>query len=313
MPDNSLCTGPERLGANCLKHVAQQSRPGRAADTLARMPDSLVAVGIVAQRMGMFRWHGMDQYVGAVTSRAGFLKKRMNMVDRIVAPTKLMAEMLIKNGADPARIVVHRYGIDFATRPIERQRTRRLRVGFIGTLYEHKGAHILLEAVAKLPTAPLEISIYGSLEEFPAYTKRIKDLACVDARVRLMGTFPNAQIADVLEDLDVLVVPSIWYENAPLVIYSAHAFGCPVIASDLGGMSEAVRDGVDGLLFKAGDSTALARLLGRLAADRGIAAALSKGCKRPRSAADYVDVLEAIYAELTPAARKRPETTVLAG
>ena len=69
---------------------------------------------------------------------------------------------------------------------------------------------------------------------------------------------PNESIGDVFSELDVLVVPSVWYENTPLAIYSAQEAGCPVIASNLGGMSEVIKHEKNGLLFEAGDFVGLA-------------------------------------------------------
>ena len=65
-------------------------------------------------------------------------------------------------------------------------------------------------------------------------------------------------MADELSRIDVLVVPSIWYENAPLVVYSALAAGVPVVATDLGGLSETIVHGRNGLLFEPGNPAALA-------------------------------------------------------
>ena len=88
----------------------------------------------------------------------------------------------------------------------------------------------------------------------------------------------------VLHDVDVLVVPSMWIENAPFIIREAFAAGVPVIASDLGGMAEMVRDGVDGLLFPPGDARSLAACLRRLSTRTACWIALAPGsCPRCRS------------------------------
>ena len=68
-----------------------------------------------------------------------------------------------------------------------------------------------------------------------------------------MGGFVNADVQNIFREIDVLVVPSIWYENAPLVIQEAFLSRTPVIASRIGGIPELVKDGVNGLLFDAGD------------------------------------------------------------
>lgn len=302
LPDNSMCTGPKWLGANCVKHVTVQTQGGRLANLVSHLPEPLLAAGIVGLRSGLFKGSQRVKYVGALSKRKPFLISRINHVDRIVAPTRLMAGLLERNGVNAGRIEVCRYGIGFrrdtGQAKVARGASERLQIGFIGTIYDHKGVHVLLEATAKIPTALIEVRIYGKLGEFPEYTERLKVMSSHDARVRFMGTFPNADIADVFRQLDVLVVPSIWYENTPLVIYSANAFGCPVVASDLGGMSEAINDGHDGFLFPPSDSGALAQILQRLAEDRDLVRSLSAASKPPKSAVEYVDDLERIYASV---------------
>ena len=83
-------------------------------------------------------------------------------------------------------------------------------------------------------------------------------------------------MAAVLHDVDVLVVPSMWIENAPFIIREAFAAGVPVIASNLGGMAEMVKDGVDGLLFPPGDAVSLGGCLRRLIEERRPAGAASR-------------------------------------
>jgi glycosyltransferase involved in cell wall biosynthesis len=179
-------------------------------------------------------------------------------------------------------------------------------VGFIGTLYEHKGVHLLVKAVRQLPAdVPLEVRIYGSTEDYPDYCATLRELADGDPRIEFRGTFPNGRIGEILSALDVLVVPSIWYENTPLVIYSAQACGCPVIASNLGGLSEAVEDDVNGLLFEAGDVGQLARAIGRLARDKTLLRRLAQAAKPPKPIAVYAGELENLYGEIL-AARRNP-------
>jgi glycosyltransferase involved in cell wall biosynthesis len=92
---------------------------------------------------------------------------------------------------------------------------------------------------------------------------------------------------------DVLVVPSLWAENAPLVALEARAAGCPVIASDIGGLPELIEDGRDGLLFPPGDSDALAAILAQPAKIRGLAV------RPPRSLANFVDEVQHHYEEVS--------------
>ena len=76
-----------------------------------------------------------------------------------------------------------------------------------------------------------------------------------------METFTNDEIDQVYEDIDLLAVPSIWYENSPNTILEAFAHQTPVIASNLGGMAEMVNHNQNGMLFNPGDSQDLAQKL----------------------------------------------------
>ena len=158
---------------------------------------------------------------------------------------------------------------------------------------------MLVDAVRRLPgTIDVDVQIFGDPGVYPDYAKGLVDRAAADTRIRFCGTFPNNRIGEVLSTFDVLVVPSLWYENTPLVIYSSQAAGCPVLASDLGGMSEVIREGVDGLLFPPGDSAALATHLERLWHDRNLVAALADNALSPKSISAYVDELAATYDQL---------------
>ena len=64
-----------------------------------------------------------------------------------------------------------------------------------------------------------------------------------------------------MRQVDVVLVPSIWWENSPLVIQEALRNGVPILCSDIGGMAEKVRDGIDGMHFPMGNPVALAQRL----------------------------------------------------
>jgi glycosyltransferase involved in cell wall biosynthesis len=110
-----------------------------------------------------------------------------------------------------------------------------------------------------------------------------------------MGAFERSQIADVFSELDVVVVPSLWYENAPLVIAEAFAAGKPVIATNLSGMSELVRHEVNGLLFERGDVRSLATALRRIIVDPTLRGRLRAGIQPARTIEQEVDELVQLY------------------
>jgi GT2 family glycosyltransferase len=101
--------------------------------------------------------------------------------------------------------------------------------------------------------------------------------------VRKLGPVPHERMAGALSEVDALVVPSVWIENAPFVIREAFAAGLPVIASDLGGMAEMVRHEQDGLLFTPGSPPALAAQIRRLIEEPELMSRLREQVRPPMS------------------------------
>jgi glycosyltransferase involved in cell wall biosynthesis len=111
----------------------------------------------------------------------------------------------------------------------------------------------------------------------------------------------------LLADVDWVVVPSVWYENAPLVIQEAFQHGRPVICSDIGGMAEKVTDGVDGLHFRAGDARDLAATLQRAVTSPGLWERLSAGIQPVHDLETHVNTLQELYSRLVAERRgQRP-------
>jgi len=147
--------------------------------------------------------------------------------------------------------------------------------------------------------AKAELYIYGDLNQFPEYGRVLRSLAATDLRnskkIKFAGTFPNTEFGKVLNALDVLVVPSRWYENTPLVIQSALAAKTPVIATNLGGMAELVKHEVNGLTFELNDVASLRLQLMRLLVEPELLAHLTNNIGPERTTAQMVDDIERLY------------------
>ncbi len=191
------------------------------------------------------------------------MEKIMSMIDVYLSPSKFLLEIMARNGIPREKMVYSPYGFD-KSRIKYSEKTwgpdSRVRFGFVGRIIPVKGVHILLDAFNMVKEQyDTELLIYGDPGRSLPYLKRR-----AGDKVWFMGGFDNRLIDSVLESIDVLVVPSIWYENSPLVIQEAFLKGRPVIASDLGGSAELVRDGVNGLLFHVGDPSDLASKMKRV-------------------------------------------------
>lgn len=171
-----------------------------------------------------------------------------------------------------------------------------LTVAFLGSAYPHKGPQLLIEA-AQLARSELRVEIHGEVPDVFA-----PQLRALDARgvCTLRGEFATDELERVLAGVDVAVLPSMWWDCAPLAAAECLAARVPLIVPRLGGLAEAVRDGVDGLVVDPLDPRALAAALDRLAEEPGLLERLQGGIEPPRAFADYVDELEARY-EARPA------------
>jgi glycosyltransferase involved in cell wall biosynthesis len=143
----------------------------------------------------------------------------------------------------------------------------------------------------------MKVSYHGNQKTDPQYFRALREMAPKEES-HFAGPFPGGRAGEVLDKLDLVVVPSIWFENAPVVISEAFRAGVPVIASRMGGMQEMVTDGKDGRLFEPGDADDLARVLTDLAEDRLSLRRLSEGVTAPRSVADDARGLLELYSSV---------------
>ena len=112
---------------------------------------------------------------------------------------------------------------------------------------------------------------------------KLDALAAQDARIRFLPPVPNERVVSLLAGYHLLAVPSRWMETGPLVVLEAFAAGTPVVGSKLGGISEWVRHGENGLLVDFDDIAGWADALKRCARDRRLLSSLQDGVELPRS------------------------------
>ena len=302
-----VCAGPSATGGNCVRHVAELTRGAAVKRVSKLVPDWAVELATRLTANGILPNYPMSSEIAAMSRRRPFVVERLNWLCRIISPTKLMTGVLTANGVEPKRITQSAYGIDmqaYNASTVEPLGVRVLTIGFIGTLAPHKGCHVLIEAFRKLDVAKVRLKIYGNLTDFPDYVTRLRILTAGANNIDFCGTFPNAEVANVIATFDLLVVPSLWYENTPLVVYSALAAKRPVIASHFPGLAEAVTDGENGLLFEPGNVQALVQGFAKLLVEPNLIAQLSQNCRPPKSSVQYVDELLAIYAQYLGASYK---------
>lgn len=292
--DGALCLGPDP--AHCPRCLASRQPGSRLARAVERVPGPALRAADAVSRLPLPLKPLPLRQVRDLSERPGYVREKINTLDRILSPTRLARDLLVANGVDPKLIEVSHYGVDTSgvVAPREGGWPRPFRFGFIGTLGPHKGCDLLIRAFRSLPVdATLEIR--GAPEGFHGFFEELERLAGDDPRIVFSGSFPPAEMGEVLSGFDALVVPSRWYENTPLVVYSAFASGVPVVATDLGGLSEVVEHEKNGLLFPLEDAGALARCLGRLVAEEGLVGRLRAGTGPVKTVEENADELEKLY------------------
>ncbi len=203
--------------------------------------------------------------------RHAHLLALLSPVDLILAPSAFLRARFLDwgLGADRVRLVPN--AVDFVPAVQGAARVRRDRFAFFGNIAAHKGVSVLLDAAARIRAAgaDLRVSLHGGLGwAEPAFRETFAaGLAAAGPVAQHLGPYARADVVEMMGRTDWVVVPSVWWENAPLVIEEARMAGRPVICSGIGGMAEMVADGVDGLHVPPGDAAALAETMMRAAED----------------------------------------------
>jgi len=236
--------------------------------------------------------------------RSQEMSNYINSSDAIFVSTEFLKNILIKGGITDRIISVKRYGVDVGLMPdhinIPTKFTEEnpLRIGFIGTLSEKKGVHVLLDALEqdKL-NKNIELSIFGKLDENDRYCKLLLGKATkLKNRINFKGTFPHEKIGEILRGMHILVVPSIWYESAPLVLISALNAHVPLMVSDLGGLTEMINKGDYGFCFPPGDGNMLSKIISKIIDRPDILEKIRKNMNNiKRTTEDYAKDIESEY------------------
>jgi glycosyltransferase involved in cell wall biosynthesis len=296
-PTGKLCTGPDNA-AKCAWCLATEKRRFRLPDawTNGRIGQRVVRMLEHRTAATALGWSGA---IEAVNERRLNLLPALARVDLILAPSRFLRDLMVQAGIPAGRIEISRFGMEgpvtrsnaVATRPT-------FNIGYLGQLAPHKGVHVLLDALASLPGIPFNVQIYGDPTRHQRYVSRLHRNAQKDRRITFHGAYSHEQVYEILGQLDAIVVPSLWYENSPLVIQEAQAARVPVIASRLGGMRELVTDEVDGLLFEPGNAKDLARQLRRLVDDPVLLRQFQSNGTDVRMIEDEIQELSAYYQRL---------------
>ena len=149
------------------------------------------------------------------------------------------------------------------------------RFGFLGHLGPAKGSHLLVEAARAIDPEQAIFLLYGGGDGYA--DRELSQPSRTLPHIRYHGPYRRHELQTILDDFDVLVVPSLWEETLGLVAMEGLAAGLPVLAARTGGIPDMVHDGVNGFLFRPGDAAALGEKIRFLLEEPGRIVELSRG------------------------------------
>jgi len=228
------------------------------------------------------------------------IKEAFRNVDCFVMPSDYHRNRMIEMGVPEDTSLVLPYGLDLSLLDSVKPREAGVpvrRFGYLGTLIPSKGIEDAIMAFKRIKTPECSLHVYGEAVPYHGitdYDKRLAELGR-SADISFYGPYQPEDLPRVLENIDALIMPSRWYESYGITIREAFRARRPVIASDIGGFTEAIEHMKNGLKFPVGDVFGLAEQMDILAADPELAARLSEEGGHTESLSDHAAKLMSVY------------------
>jgi len=200
-------------------------------------------------------------------------------VDKFISPSKKLKEYL--NNFRFRNVKYLPYFLDVRSYPFNSNSKKEGNILYIGRLVEEKGVRNLVEALPKVVSKinQARLTIVGDGPQKNHLNSLAKKLGVSD-KVNFVGKIPHEKVKKYYQEAKVVVIPSVWLDNSPNVVYEAFSTGRPVIASDRGGMSDFVKNGETGFIFKSGDIDELTEKIIKVFKSEDLFKKLSSNCRK---------------------------------
>jgi glycosyltransferase involved in cell wall biosynthesis len=201
-----------------------------------------------------------------------YIKSFFKLVDLFISPSKFLIERYVDWGLPPEKMVYIENGqaaIQSAPARFLEEGGTRNQLAFFGQINPYKGLSVLLEALMLIPEhkeVDLVVHIHGGNlerqpEAFQTHFNQLLGESKVKRLIKFHGPYLAEDLPNLMAQVDWVIVPSIWWENSPLVIQEAFVHRRPVICSNIGGMAEKVQHRQTGLHFQVGSPRSLVTCL----------------------------------------------------
>ena len=297
--DNRLCPGP-LYGLECVSCLNgyYSLKPKDARTTFFLKNKEILPFSFVKWTKRFFippKFLGEQGY--EVFHRYRFMYEILKIPDVLLVPSSFVKKQFLKyySFIEP-RLKVVPLGI-FPVDGQERGKkvNGKVRFCYFGNILPLKGLHLLIDAFKALSQGKATLTIYGSRNPWTeTYYDQLRGQAnglSVDFR----GPFKRENLSEALRDQDIVVLPSICPESFSFVIREANSMGLPVIASRIGAIPEAIKEGENGLLFEPGNIRELRDCMLRFIEEPGLLQRMALKMPRVKSMAEHALELEEIY------------------
>ena len=274
LPDGSVCEGGP--GKKCLESGCEANAPYDARLVLA-----------ASMRLDLAR----------------------DAFDAYISPSRFVAQQCRLNGLQPVHAIPNHVDADLLP-PLESGQVRSKSILYAGRLVREKGVMTLLQAMdwvaRRVPG--VRLTILGGGEEETSLRAMAEQSGLADT-VTFLGPRERSEVLQHLQTHALMVVPSHWCENSPTSCYESLLAGLPMVASDIGGIPELVRDGVTGLIARPRDAKDLADKIVRLLENEGLREQMSANAmaeaRRYTDLDEHLGSIEGVYADAIAAERRR--------
>lgn len=287
--DGSPCQAGESIKSCAACYLSGHILGRLATSVLDRLPEETIVRWAHRRRRGIFLlWKLLQPYwdqVIVTEQRLKTIRPLREKIDLVLAPTKYTLKVFLANGFRPAQLFLLPFGVtsDSPLASVKHVPAAHARFLFIGRFQPYKGAHLLIEAFNHLPSPQgATVTFYGKADGHDAYFSQLKAMAAANERIHFGGRIAPTALADAFAKADFFVLPVTWHENSPLILLDAVESKTPVIASDVGGVTDIIKHEVNGLLFPMGDKRALQQLMQRVIDQPGLADQLRPSITLPR-------------------------------
>ena len=270
----------------CYKRIVELVKDHDYQVIHAHTPRTLMIGSMAAKSLGCPLVYHVHSPVGRDSSRG--LMNRLNTwmekfslrrVDRMICVSNSLCGYMEELGHSPEKLRVVANGVAPIAAARPRSTTQDIwTIGTMALFRPRKGTEVLLDALKILKDNNVQVKLraVGPFET-PEYEKEIMDhVDRLDIADMIHWTGFQTDVNQQLDLMDVFVLPSLYGEGLPMVVLEAMANAVPVVASNVEGIPEAVRDGIDGLIFEPSNAIDLAEKLTSLAGDDSLWSSMSK-------------------------------------